>query len=219
MNSYTWILLLLAGLAATKAQELDLSDAFGDDDDEIPTEKPKEKPPPPKNADPGFDLSDAFESDPKKPAVVPPKSVDDKKKPASGGELDLSDAFGPDTETKKPMVPPKERETGGRSFDDNDLIDVSERGGYKPDGGGSRGRGGAPSSDDQSGGAEQPQGGALAAIISSVGVAVLGAASSYFAYQKKKLCFKVQGGEDPESGKSHGTNSEPQVLSNLLRSS
>uniref|UniRef100_UPI003D7F93B3 CD99 molecule isoform 3 precursor n=1 Tax=Danio rerio TaxID=7955 RepID=UPI003D7F93B3 len=204
MNSYTWILLLLAGLAATKAQELDLGDAFGDDD-EIPTEKPKEKPPPPKNADPGFDLADAFESD--------------KKKPASGGELDLSDAFGPDTETKKPMLPPKERETGGGSFDDSDLVDVSERGGYKPDGGGSRGRGGAPSSDDQSGGAEQPQGGALAAIISSVGVAVLGAASSYFAYQKKKLCFKVQGGEDPESGKSHGTNSEPQVLSNLLRSS
>ncbi len=38
-------------------------------------------------------------------------------------------------------------------------------------------------------------GGAMAAIISSVGVAILGAASSYFAYQKKKLCFKVQGGE------------------------
>lgn len=35
----------------------------------------------------------------------------------------------------------------------------------------------------------------MAAIISSVGVAILGAASSYFAYQKKKLCFKVQGGE------------------------
>lgn len=26
-------------------------------------------------------------------------------------------------------------------------------------------------------------------------MALLGAASSYFAYQKKKLCFKVQGGE------------------------
>lgn len=38
-------------------------------------------------------------------------------------------------------------------------------------------------------------GGAMAAIISSVGVAIFGAASSYFAYQKKKLCFKVQGGE------------------------
>lgn len=37
--------------------------------------------------------------------------------------------------------------------------------------------------------------GALAGIISSVGVALLGAASSYFAYQKKKLCFKVQGGQ------------------------
>lgn len=35
----------------------------------------------------------------------------------------------------------------------------------------------------------------MAAILSSVGVALLGAASSYFAYQKKKLCFKVQGGE------------------------
>lgn len=40
-----------------------------------------------------------------------------------------------------------------------------------------------------------PTGGAMAAIISSVGVAIFGAASSYFAYQKKKLCFKVQGGE------------------------
>ncbi|XP_056314235.1 CD99 molecule [Danio aesculapii] len=219
MTSYTWILFLLAGLAATRAQELDLGDAFGDDD-EIPTEKPKVKPPPPKKSDPGFDLLDAFDSEPKNPAVVPPKSVDDKKKTASGGELDLSDAFGPDTEPKKPVVPPKERGTGGGSFDDSDLAGVNEDSGYKPDGGHSGGRGGAPSNDDQSGGgAEQPQGGALAAIISSVGVAVLGAASSYFAYQKKKLCFKMQGGGDPESGKSHGTNSEPQALSNLLRSS
>lgn len=36
--------------------------------------------------------------------------------------------------------------------------------------------------------------GALAGIISAVGVALFGAASSYFAYQKKKLCFKIQGG-------------------------
>ncbi|TSK17987.1 Glycogenin-1 [Bagarius yarrelli] len=33
----------------------------------------------------------------------------------------------------------------------------------------------------------------MAGIISAVAVAVFGAASSYFAYQKKKLCFKVQG--------------------------
>ncbi|MED6255834.1 hypothetical protein ATANTOWER_015660 [Ataeniobius toweri] len=45
--------------------------------------------------------------------------------------------------------------------------------------------------------------GPIAGIISAVGVALVGAASSYFAYQKKKLCFKMQGGADPESGKSH----------------
>uniref|UniRef100_A0A671KQA5 CD99 antigen-like n=2 Tax=Sinocyclocheilus anshuiensis TaxID=1608454 RepID=A0A671KQA5_9TELE len=217
MTSYTWILLLLASLVATRAQDLDLADAF--DDDGKPPAKPTVKPAPPKNPDSGFDLSDVFDLDPKKPAVVPPKSEDDKKEP-SGGDLDLSDAFGPDTEPKKPVVPPKERGTGGGTFDDKDLFDVKEGGEYQPDGGQSGGRGADIPDNDQNGGAsEQPQGGALAAIISSVGVAVLGAASSYFAYQKKKLCFKVQGGEDPESGKNRGTQSDPQVLSNLLRSS
>ncbi|KAK0153611.1 Glycogenin-2 [Merluccius polli] len=35
--------------------------------------------------------------------------------------------------------------------------------------------------------------GQIAGIASAVGMAILGAASSYFAYQKKKLCFKLQG--------------------------
>uniref|UniRef100_A0A667XQL6 CD99 molecule n=1 Tax=Myripristis murdjan TaxID=586833 RepID=A0A667XQL6_9TELE len=53
--------------------------------------------------------------------------------------------------------------------------------------------------------------GQIAGIASAIGVALLGAASSYFAYQKKKLCFKLQGGVDPESGKGqHGTHSDPQ---------
>ncbi|XP_058625803.1 CD99 molecule isoform X1 [Onychostoma macrolepis] len=216
MTSCMWILLLLASLVATRAQDLDLSDAF---DDDKPTAKPTVKPAPPKNPDSGFDLSDAFDLDPKKPVVVPPKSEDDKKKP-SGGDFDLSDAFGPDTEPKKPVVPPKERGTGGGSFDDKDLFDVNEGGEYKPDGGKSGGRGGdVPAYNENGDVSAPPQGGAMAAIISSVGVALLGAASSYFAYQKKKLCFKVQGGQDPESGKNHGTQSDPQVLSNLLRSS
>lgn len=223
MTSYTWILLLLASLVATRAQDFDLADAFGDDE---PTAKPAVKPAPPKNPDSGFDLSDVLDLDPKKPAVVPPKSEDDKKVP-SGGDFDLSDAFGPDTEPKKPVLPPKERGTGGGSFDDKDLFDVNEGGEYKPDGGKSGGRGGDVPGYNENGGASDQSdtnpgkegGGAMAAIISSVGVAILGAASSYFAYQKKKLCFKVQGGEDPESGKSHGTQSDPQVFSNLLRSS
>ncbi len=37
--------------------------------------------------------------------------------------------------------------------------------------------------------------GQIAGIASAIGVALLGAASSYFAYQKKKLCFKLQGGQ------------------------
>uniref|UniRef100_A0A8C1G5R4 CD99 molecule n=1 Tax=Cyprinus carpio TaxID=7962 RepID=A0A8C1G5R4_CYPCA len=216
MTSYTWILLILASLVATRAQDFDLSDAF--DDVVKPTPKPTVKPAPPKNPDSGLDILDAFDFDPKKPDVVPPKSEDDKKKP-SEGEFDLSDAFGPDTEPKKPVVPPKERGTGGGSFDDKDLFEVNEGGEYKPDGGRSGGRGGEiPQNNENDGASDQPQG-AMAAIISSVGVAILGAASSYFAYQKKKLCFKVQGGEDPESGKNRGTQSDPQVLSNLLRSS
>uniref|UniRef100_A0A8C2DAN8 CD99 molecule n=1 Tax=Cyprinus carpio TaxID=7962 RepID=A0A8C2DAN8_CYPCA len=201
MTSYTWILLILASLVATRAQDFDLSDAF-DDDDVKPTPKPTVKPAPPKNPDSGFDISDAFDLDPKKPEVVPPKKED--------GEFDLSDAFGPDTEPKKPVVPPKERGTGGGSFDDKDLFEVNEGGEYKPDGGRSGGRGGEiPQNNENDGASDQPQG-AMAAIISSVGVAILGAASSYFAYQKKKLCFKVQGGEDPESGKNRGTQSDPQ---------
>lgn len=41
--------------------------------------------------------------------------------------------------------------------------------------------------------------GQIAGIVSAVGVALLGAASSYFAYQKKKLCFKLQGGQSMQS--------------------
>ena len=37
--------------------------------------------------------------------------------------------------------------------------------------------------------------GKIAGIISAVGAAIVGAVTSYIAYQKKKLCFKIQGGE------------------------
>ncbi|XP_065110961.2 CD99 molecule isoform X10 [Paramisgurnus dabryanus] len=163
-----------------------------------------------------LDLFDALDDEkpPTKPPLkpVPPKNTNtegfdlldafdnDPKNPSgdpkktSGDGFDLSDALGPDTEPKKPVVkPPQDSGTG---------------------------RGSGPGY--EGGASDQPQegGGALAAIISSVGVALLGAASSYFAYQKKKLCFKVQGGQDPESGKNpHGGASDNHALSNLLSSS
>nr|XP_055061218.1 CD99 molecule isoform X3 [Misgurnus anguillicaudatus]XP_055061219.1 CD99 molecule isoform X4 [Misgurnus anguillicaudatus] len=198
MTSYLWIV-LLASLVATKAQDLDLFDAL---DDDKPSTKPPVKPVPPKNSN----------TDPKNPSGDPKKTSED--------GFDLSDALGPDTEPKKPVVkPPQDSGTGGKNLDDKDLFDVNN-GDYKPDGGRSGGRGSDPGY--EGGASDQPQegGGALAAIISSVGVALLGAASSYFAYQKKKLCFKVQGGQDPESGKNpHGGASDNPALSNLLSSS
>ncbi|XP_057186622.1 CD99 molecule isoform X3 [Triplophysa rosa] len=157
MTSYLWIL-LLASLVATKAQDLDLADAFDFDVDK-PTAKPPVKPAPPKNSNPdGFDLSDAFDlDDPKKPAVNHPKSEDPKK--PTGDGFDLSDALGPDTEPKKPVVKPHKEGgtgTGGGTFDDKDLLDVGDGDdGYKPDGGKSGGRGADPG--HEGGASDQPQ--------------------------------------------------------------
>ncbi|KAL7845621.1 hypothetical protein AOLI_G00238130 [Acnodon oligacanthus] len=215
MTSYLWIL-VLASLAGTRAQDLNLFDAL--DPEPVPT-KPAQKPP--KAGGDELDLFDALDPDtpkePKKPAGDPSKS---------GGDFNILDAFDVDPkkpagDPKKPVAPPKH---GGDGFSDSDLSDVAGND-YKPDAGrgGSGGRAADPSYDSSGGdGSAQggAQGGQMAGIISAVGVAILGAASSYFAYQKKKLCFKIQGGTDPESGVNHsGTQSEPQVLSNLLKSS
>ncbi|KAM4711108.1 CD99 molecule isoform 1-T1 [Anableps anableps] len=183
----------------------------------------------------GFDLSDALDpvsEKPKEQPVTPKKSGSDgptpaPKKPSSGDSggfgFDLEDAVkpGPTLTPKKDGFKPSGG--GGGNIDDKDLFDINKEG-YTPD----RGRSGG-GDDQRQGGADQPQGGAdqpqdsgaLAGIISAVGVALVGAASSYFAYQKKKLCFKVQGGADPESGKGHhggqSTQGDNQIFSNLLR--
>ncbi|XP_026157473.1 CD99 molecule isoform X3 [Mastacembelus armatus] len=169
----------------------------------------------------GFDLSDALEDPPPTPAKPKDKpKAPEKPKTDSDFGLDLEDALGPDPHSKPdkpPVIPPKSG-GGGGSFGDSDLFDVSG-GDYKPDGGRSGGRAVDPGYDQ--GGADQPQeagSGQIAGIVSAIGVALVGAASSYFAYQKKKLCFKLQGGADPESGKGQRiTHSEPQVFSDLLR--
>ncbi|XP_060922835.1 CD99 molecule isoform X1 [Limanda limanda] len=215
------VVLLLFLVAGTLAQDgFDLGDAL--DGLDPPTVKPKEQPKAPEKpkSDGGFglDLADAFGPD--ETTTVKPK------KPSSGDTggdgFDLGDALGPDTDPKpdKPAVKPPTNTGGGGSFSDSDLSDIGGGGEYKPDGGSSDG--GRPQNPgyDSNGGAEQPQeagSGTIAGIVSTIGVALAGVAGSYFAYQKKKLCFKLQGGVDPESGKAGpGTHSEPQVLSNLL---
>ncbi|KAL4635718.1 CD99 antigen-like protein 2 [Arapaima gigas] len=60
--------------------------------------------------------------------------------------------------------------------------------------------------------------GPIAGILSGVGVTILGAATSFFAYQKKKWCFKVQAGDLERADKNiQEAQSEPQVLSNLQK--
>ncbi|XP_077436526.1 uncharacterized protein LOC144060663 [Vanacampus margaritifer] len=69
---------------------------------------------------------------------------------------------------------------------------------------------------------EETGSGSLAAILCAVGVAVVGAGTAYFTYQKKKLCFKNLHEEDPEAARKADAGeaqSDPQVLSNLLNSS
>ncbi|KAM8722797.1 CD99 molecule isoform 1-T1 [Acanthopagrus schlegelii] len=227
MKFCLWIVLSLFLLTGTLTQDFDLSDALDDSVPPTPA-KPKEQPKPPKQPDGGFglDLEDAFGPDPTpkpdKPAVKPPKSR------GGGDGFDLEDAFGPDPTPKpdQPAVKPPSSGGGGGSFDDSDLFDIGGGGEYKPDpgspGSNPSGGGGDPGY-DPNGGADQPQeagSGQIAGIASAIGVALLGAASSYIAYQKKKLCFKLQGGQDPEMGKrNHGNQSDPQVFSNLLRTS
>ncbi|XP_061735015.1 magnetosome-associated protein MamJ isoform X2 [Nerophis ophidion] len=69
---------------------------------------------------------------------------------------------------------------------------------------------------------EENNSGTLAAILCAMGVAVVGAATGYYTYQKKKLCFRTMQEEDPEAARkaeAGEVQSDPQVLSNLLKSS
>ncbi|XP_024118902.1 CD99 molecule isoform X2 [Oryzias melastigma] len=166
----------------------------------------------------GFNLADAL--DEPSPAPTPKDPPKAPEKPGSDDGFSLEDALLPDPKTTKKPSAPSGGGGGGGSFSDDDLLNTLDDG-YKPDKTGSGGRA-ADSNFDSAGGADQPQeagSGQIAGIVGAIGVALAGAASSYFAYQKKKLCFKLQGGTDPESGKGHaGTQAEPQVLSNLLQS-
>nr|XP_033471577.1 CD99 molecule isoform X3 [Epinephelus lanceolatus] len=175
-----------------------------------------------------FDLADAL--DDAKPATPKPEQPKAPEKPKDDGGfgLDLEDALGPDPNPPKPTVKPPNRGGGGGAFSDSDLVDGyggGGGGGGGGDGGRSGGGGGAdPGYNPRGGAADEPQAagsGQIAGIASAVGMALLGAASSYFAYQKKKLCFKVQGGADPERGKVHHGNQSDgtQIFSNLLRTS
>lgn len=147
-----------------------------------------------------FDLSAALDASTKNPNSVTKKPNDD---------LNLEDALNGGNEPTKPArtqpKPGSHGSSGGIS--DSDLYD----GELPPE---------KPQSDghdsDSSGNTEGSQG-MLAGIISSVVVAIVGAVSSFIAYQKKKLCFKASDQENVNVESQQGAHAEPPVQRTLLQ--
>ncbi|KAF7254238.1 CD99 antigen-like protein 2 [Varanus komodoensis] len=100
--------------------------------------------------------------------------------PSHGG-FDLGDAIDDQDSNPAPPPPPPQPKPGSHG-NSGELSDLDLVGGKLPPEEPPAGRASNPSPGSQ---------GMLAGIISSVVVAVVGAASSFIAYQKKKLCFKA----------------------------
>ncbi|XP_073692360.1 CD99 antigen-like protein 2 isoform X3 [Garra rufa] len=234
----TWTLLAVFSLLVVKgiSQDLDLADAF---DDEEPTA------PPPK-VDPAGGAGGAEKPSlkPVKPTVKEPAKP--KPKQTGPGDFDLSDALNPDNDIKgkgkdsgkgdKDLggggrddgKPNSRGGTSGSQFSDDDLSDVGNDNSYKPD----KGKGGkGGSSAGSSGGDLDPadennydtmaETGTIAGIVSAVAMALVGAVSSYISYQKKKFCFSIQQSLNADMVKADAPDAvvaqEPQVQQTLLQ--
>ncbi|XP_039423338.1 CD99 antigen isoform X1 [Corvus cornix cornix] len=165
-----------------------------------------------------FSLGDALlEGTTKKPLTTqktPPSDLDD---------FDLVHALGPDDPKPPPPTNPRDTDNpkrdhpkGSDTLSDFDLLDDSlPKGGS--DGSGGNGKiaerkGPTPKSGQEN---EASQG-AIAGIVSAVAATVIGAVSSFIAYQKKKLCFKQSDEENVNMESHRGAQSEPPVQRTLL---
>ncbi|XP_057229570.1 CD99 antigen isoform X2 [Malurus melanocephalus] len=161
-----------------------------------------------------FSLGDALpEESTKKPPVT-------QKTPSSDpDDFDLIHALSPDDSKPHPPANPGDTDNpkrdppkGSDTFDDLDLLDGnSPKGGG--DGSGSNERKGPTPKNGQEDEASQ---GAIAGIVSAVAATVIGAVSSFIAYQKKKLCFKQSDEENVNMDSHRGAQSEPPVQRTLL---
>ncbi|XP_016102056.1 CD99 antigen-like protein 2 isoform X5 [Sinocyclocheilus grahami] len=237
----TWTLLVVFSLLVVKgiSQDLNLADAFDEDE---PTA------PPPK-VDPAGGAGGAVKPSlkPVKPTVKEPAKP--KPKQTDFGDLDLEDALNPDNDIRgkgkdsgkgdKELggggrddgKPNSRGGTGGNQFSDDDLVDVGSDNSYKPDKG-KGGRGGSSGgSSDRNGGSDldpaddsydtMAETGTIAGIVSAVAMALVGAVSSYISYQKKKLCFSIQQSLNADMVKADAPDAvvaqEPQVQQTLLQ--
>ncbi|KAM7177477.1 CD99 antigen isoform 3-T3 [Macrochelys suwanniensis] len=121
-------------------------------------------------------------------------------------DFKLEDALEPGRITT-PASATKKPELG--NFKDEDLFD----GKLPPEK-----RGGEGDTNPKSGGDAEASQGVIPGIISAVVVAVVGAVSSFIAYQKKKLCFKPGGDQENVNMESQqGAHAEPPVQQTLLQ--
>ncbi|XP_061854584.1 CD99 antigen [Colius striatus] len=161
-----------------------------------------------------FNLGDALGEATKPP---PPR-----KTPAPDfNDFNLEDAFSPNDPKPGPPANPRDTDNPKQNpsghpkdsgkIEDSDLLDDSPKGGGGGSGSNER-RGSGPSNDE---GTEASQG-AIAGIVSAVLATVVGAVSSFIAYQKKKLCFKQSDEENVNMESHRGAQSEPPVQRTLL---
>ncbi|XP_030333591.1 CD99 antigen isoform X1 [Strigops habroptila] len=137
-------------------------------------------------------------------------------------DFDLEHALQPDDPKPTQPANPKDTDNSERGppilpkdsdFKDSDLYDGSLPKGGGGDSGGNERKGPSPNNGEE---AEASQG-AIAGIVSAVVATVIGAVSSFIAYQKKKLCFKQSADEENVNMESHrGAQSEPPVQRTLL---
>ncbi|XP_042644283.1 CD99 antigen isoform X3 [Tyto alba] len=140
-----------------------------------------------------FDLGDALETTRRPPPSQKPPP------PPDYDDLDLEHALLPDD--PKPGPPSNPRDTDNPKPGPPAHPKDTERKGPSPNNG--------KATDDSQG--------AIAGIVSAVVATVIGAVSSFIAYQKKKLCFKQSADEENVNMDSHrGAQSEPPVQRTLL---
>ncbi|KAM9400910.1 CD99 antigen-like protein 2 isoform 3-T3 [Salvelinus alpinus] len=205
-----WSLFLVVSLLTVKALSqnsdgFDLSDALTDNVSIAPAATPK----PVEGADEKITPTKA---PPKAPATKAPSH---KPKPPSD-EFDLSDALDPNND-----IGGKDKNKGqaGGSFSDDDLLDVGKDNTYNPDKG-KGGHGGGQSAADDDNLDTMAETGTIAGIISAIGLALVGAVTSYVSYQKKKFCFSIQQSLNADLVKTDNPDAvvatEPQVQQTLL---
>nr|XP_029502927.1 CD99 antigen-like protein 2 isoform X8 [Oncorhynchus nerka] len=154
----------------------------------------------------GFDLSDALD-DVSIATAATPKPVE-----RAGADEEITPTKAPPKApaTKAPSHKPKPR----GSFSDDDLLDVGKDDPYNPD----KGKGQSAADDNNLD--TMAETGTIAGIISAIGLALVGAVTSYVSYQKKKLCFSIQQSLNADLVKTDNPDAvvatEPQVQQTLL---